>query len=256
MNRQTRNRAAGVISLAVLVVVVGAVAATSLNTAPTVAEAPSASSASTAASSSMPATLAPSASIELPADFEVAIDPGLEPSIAEVDGLQDGAPARAVGRMAEGNSASDVVLDELIVSTETRAELDAFLARWNGTVLDEFAPVDGVTDYLVRIDPTTADRSSVARNLGSFEVHDDIAVSDEAMLRLLAILAAETAQHGTQVALNPIEIPAGIPEGTAQEAGKIHDGDELKDLGNPFGWSYLRGGGAQDFAVGPAWQLL
>jgi hypothetical protein len=244
MNRETRIRAAGIVSLAAAVVVIGAIAATSLDTPPVVAEVPTASP---AASAPVPPTTSPSTSIEASTDFSVSIAADLEPTVREVEGLDDGDPARPVGRMAEGESATDVVLDELIVSTESVAALQAFLDRWNGELLDSFPPVDGVTDHLVRIDASTADVTNVAANLGSFEGHEDIAVSDEATLRLLAILAAETAGYGTQVALNPIETPAGVPDGTAQES---------EDHPNPFTWSYLRGGGTQDFAVGPAWQLL
>lgn len=251
MNRRTRVASIGI--LVVVVAATGTMAALSSRTAVPAAVVTT-STAPTAAISAAAATPLPSTDRETTANFEIVVDPGVEPAISEVEGLRDGDSARPVGRITGSDGTSDVVLDELIVSTATDEELQAFLARWSGEVLDSFpAADDGVTDYLVRIDPSTADISNVAGDLASFEAHEDMQVSDEATLRLLAILAAETARHGTMVSLNPLEVGADVADGQAQEASKMADGDPL---GNPFGWSYLRGGGTQDFAVGPAWQLL
>lgn len=251
MNRRTRVASIGI--LALIVAATGMMVALSSRTS-TPAAVVTASPARMAATPAAAESRSPSSAPGATADFEIVVDPGVEPTISEVEGLVDGDPARPVGRITGSNGTSDVVLDELIVSTTTNEELQAFLARWNGEVLDSFpAADDGVTDHLVRIDPSTADISNVADDLASFEAHEDMRVSDEATLRLLAILAAETARHGTMVSLNPLEVGADVADGEAQEAGTMADGDPL---GNPFGWSYLRGGGTQDFAVGPAWQLL
>ncbi len=155
---------------------------------------------------------------------------------------------RPVGRIDGEDGTTDVVLGEVIVSTRSDDELNGFLARWNGEVLDSFPSAeDGLTDHLVRIDTSTVDTTTVAADLASFEAHDDLRVSDERTLRLLAVAAAEVADHGTVVTLNPLATPTGVEDGVAQESS---------DQGNPFGWSYLEGGGTQDFAVAPAWQLL
>lgn len=248
-----RTSAATISILGFIVVVTGALIMAPFRESPPAVAAEASAPVPTASASSTPA---PSATGTTSADFEVVIGTGVAPTVTEVEGLDAGDPARPVGRITGLDGTSDVVRDELIVSTRTDAELQAFLERRNGELLDSFPAIDGVTDHLVRIDPSTADTSNVAADLASFETHEDIAVSDEATLRLLAILAAETAQHGTAVMLNQLEEAAGVPDGEAQESSQIHEGDELKELGNPFGWSYLRGGGTQDFAVGPAWQLL
>ncbi len=257
MNRTTRAATIGI--LACIVVTTGALVATSSPSAPAVdagtnietVSAPIESASPSAPATSVAATPAPpspSASTETSADFDVSVAPHLKPTVVEVEGLEDGDAPRPVGRIAEADGASDLVRDELIVSTRTQAELEGFLARWNGVVLDSFPTADdGMTDHLVRIDPSTADVSNVAADLAAFEPHDDISVSDDATLRLLAIMAAETARHGTPVMLNQLEEADGVPDGKAQESS---------DQANPFTWSYLRGGGTQDFAVAPAWQLL
>jgi serine protease len=183
-----------------------------------------------------------------PADFDVTVAADVRPAVAEIEGFEDGGPARPVGRIDGADGTSDVVLDEVIVSTRSDEELEAFLARWNGDVLDSFPPDDdGLTDHLVRIDTTTVDTTTVAADLASFEAHDDLRVSDERTLRLLAVAASETANHGTLVTLNPLAASTDVEDGTATEAS---------DRSNPFTWSYLKGGGVQDFAVAPAWQLL
>jgi serine protease len=244
MNGKVRTASISVVGF--IVAATGVFVATSFRTPPpaeaqvaVITQAPSAASASSVPS--------PSASAPGSADFEIVVGEDVAPAIAEVEGLEDGDPDRPVGRMTGAEGTTDFVRDELIVSTRSDAELEALLDRWNGELLDSFPVIEGITDHLVRVDLSTADTTRVAADLASFEAHEDLEVSDDSTLRLIAIMAAETAGHGTAVALNPIEVAAGVPEGEAQESS---------DQDNPFTWPYLRGGGVQDFAVGPAWQLL
>ncbi|HSK51987.1 MAG TPA: S8/S53 family peptidase, partial [Clostridia bacterium] len=240
MNQTTRRASFGMGILAVAVV--GAGFGSLLRPA---APAPEADDVPLAAA---PASVAPATPAAAPADFDVVIAPEIAPAVAEIEGLDDGAPARPVGRIEGDGGASDVVLDEVIVTTASAEELDAFLARWNGEVLDSFPPADdGLTDHLVRIDASGADTSTVASDLATFEDHDDLRVSDERTLRLLAVAAIETARHGTRVTLNPLATATEVEDGVAQEAS---------DRKNTFSWSYMQGGNTPDFAVAPAWQLL
>lgn len=182
--------------------------------------------------------------------FRIAVDPATSPSVPDVEGFADGDAPRPVGRLANADDGMDVVLDELIVSTRDDAELTALLERWDATLVDTFPVADGdeFRDHLVRIDPATADPVNAAAHLLALEPHDgELRVSDARVLALLAALAAESTQYGTDAALNVVAEAAGVEDGTAQEAS---------DLPNPFTWSYLQGGGTQDFAVAPAWQLL
>ena len=55
------------------------------------------------------------------------------------------------------------MLDELLVTFSNEAELQAFVERWNGEVLERDVDEDeGVIDALVRVDPSTADLDQFA----------------------------------------------------------------------------------------------
>ena len=158
MNHSTRAGTIGI--LAFIVAATGALAASS---SPSSSAVDAGSLVETVAPSavptSTPATAAaapPRPSIEVHADFDVSIEPDLRPAVAVVEGLGDGDATRPVGRIAEADGASDLVRDELIVSTRTDAELQAFLERWDGVVLDSFpAADDGVTDHLFTLSEFT-----------------------------------------------------------------------------------------------------
>jgi serine protease len=176
----------------------------------------------------------------------VTVDTTLTPAVATVPGFADGDAARPVGRVATADGeTSDLVLDELVVATDDRAALDAVVGRWNGTVVDGS---DGT--YLVRIDASTADTSSVVEDLRVVEpgLQGRTAADSPRTLGLLAALARETAAHGTVVAPNWLTGHESIEDGRAIEG--------LESKPNAFDWSFIRTGGGQDTGVGAAWQLL
>ena len=175
------------------------------------------------------------------------VDPTMTPSVAEVEGLHEGDAPRPVGRLVTPDgTASDVVLDELAVSVPDAAALEDVAARLNATVADEL----GGGAYLLRIDPSDVDVSGLPADLESFEpIHaGDNTASSERTLQLLAALARETADHGTEVSLNWLTESDDIADGRTIEG--------FEDNPNSFTWSYLTTGGEQDTGVTAAWQLL
>ncbi|HEX6873284.1 MAG TPA: S8 family serine peptidase, partial [Micromonosporaceae bacterium] len=163
--------------------------------------------------------------------------------------------ARAVGALAQpGGSVAGVVLDELIVHTHDRTELDAFLGRWGGTVLDSFAPDDEGQDHLVRVDVGRADPARLPADLLAAQPHQrgTYRAGDERVLRLLALAAAEW-RRGTEVVVDWVTEPVSIESGKAYESADIATGGSPK---NVFDWSFMRAGGAMDTGVAAAWQLL
>ena len=188
------------------------------------------------------------ARVELPREpATFVVDPAVRPAVSEVPGLADQGPSRPVGRLVTADgTASDLVLTELVVGLPDGKALDRFLARWQGRVVDR---LDAGT-ALVRVDPTGAHTSRLAADLERFEpVHRGVTrASDQGTLDLLAALAKETAEHGTEVALNWLTEADAISDGRAIEG---HPGNP-----NAFNWSFIRAGGNQDIGVGPAWQLL
>ena len=182
---------------------------------------------------------------ESPATF--VVDPMVKPAVAEVAGLSEGERPRPVGRLVTGDgTASDVILSELVVGTPDDDALKALLDRRHGQVVDR---LDARTT-LIRIDPEAVDTSKLAADLERFEpVHRGVTkASDQATLDLLAVLASETADHGTEVAFNWVTASDDITGGRSMEG--------VKENPNAFGWSFIRAGGPQDIGVGPAWQLL
>ena len=173
------------------------------------------------------------------------VDTALAPEVGTVPGLRDGDPPRPVGRVVNDGTASDLVLDELVVTAPDRATLQPVLDRWHATVADTD---DGA--YLLRLDPSTVDTSTLAADMATVEpgLSGVTAASSEPTLRLIAALAAETAGHGTVVAPNWLTTSDSIESGRAVEG--------LNSKPNAFDWSFIRTGGEMDTGVGAAWQLL
>jgi serine protease len=179
------------------------------------------------------------------------VDADLQPSVAQIDSL--GGLARDVGVLAYPDGiVEDVVLDEVMLYARTPADLEDFLARWDGVVLDSFAPdADGGQDHLVRVDVDRADTDRIAA--GPTWQAGDYRVSDERVTGLLALTAS--APSGLQVQVNPLVRSQSIGAGRAYEAEDVID-HELSEPENAFEWSYLREGGVLDTGVARAWQIL
>jgi hypothetical protein len=100
------------------------------------------------------------------------VDPALRPSVERVAGVDGGPPGeRPVGALVEPDGrVAELVLDEVIVHVRDDQELDAFVQRWNGQVLDSFeADDDGGRDHLVRVDLGRADLASLPKDLAAVE---------------------------------------------------------------------------------------
>jgi serine protease len=183
-----------------------------------------------------------------------AVDASLQPVLTEVDGLQDGDAPRPVARMQDTDGrVSDLVLDEVLVSASDRSVVDAFAQRWNGTVVDVIGSPepDEIGDYLVRVDPTTADVARGPNALLELEPHRPGAMrfGSERAVQLLTLAAIEASDHDLAVQPNWLAEGTTIEDGTSIEAYDIENR-------NAFDWSYIRNGGEVDMGIGPAWQLL
>lgn len=178
------------------------------------------------------------------------VDPTVRPGVAEVGPVDGSRTSRQVGAVATPvGTTAELVLDELIVHVRDQAELDGFLARWNGQVLDSFAPDADGQDHLVKADVSGADPAGLAADLLATEPRQSgrYRASDERVLRLLALAASEW-KLGTEVVVNWLTEPATIESGEAFEASDISK--------NVFDWSFMRAGGAMDTGVAAAWQVL
>ncbi|WP_343449438.1 S8/S53 family peptidase [Micromonospora oryzae] len=178
------------------------------------------------------------------------VDPGLAPPRLPIDPVGRLGTDRQLGVVAgPDGSPAGLVLDEVMVRVADQAELDAFLTRWGGQVLDSFAPDEQGQDHLVRVDADRADPAKLVEDLRAAEPGQSgtYRVGDERALRLLALAAAEW-RAGTELVLDWLVEPTGIVDGEVYEAPDITN--------NVFDWMFMEYGGAMDIGVAPAWQLL
>lgn len=178
------------------------------------------------------------------------VDPSLVPAQSSIG-------PRSVARMiGESGIAMDFVLGELIVGTDDQGKLDAFVARWGGSVVRSTDRVGDVPRlHQVKLDPSAADVRTLLDELnanapdlaGSFRSSSDDAA------KLLAVALSEANAKGMTVTPNFVVPPMGIAEGTTNEAPT---GDDTLYTPNAFDWPYMKRGNAQDIGVGSAWQIM
>jgi hypothetical protein len=187
--------------------------------------------------------------------FSLTVDDGVRPVVATVDGFDPGDDPRPVGRLVDADgTTTDLVLDELVVSSANAEQFEAFLERWDAEVVHSYDPEpDGSQDHLVRFDAARiggrVDPADVAAELLEMEPYHAGAmrVGSDAVLGLLAVTAHETVHGG------PVVAPNFVPEGTGIDERSMI---EHHDQGDAWQWSYLRDGGTQDFGVTGAWEIL
>jgi len=189
----------------------------------------------------------------------IAVTPALTPSQATIPSASGGPDRVAARFVGESGVETDFVIDELIISTSSRAKLDGILARWNGKLLGTAdtagAGLTGVTPlYHVQVNPAAIDAAKTLTELGARTpgARGDFRVSSQAALNLLAVALAESEREGITVSPNWILVGMGIPEGTASEAPTGDNGF----VNNAFALPYMSRGSTQDIGVGAAWQAL
>jgi hypothetical protein len=191
--------------------------------------------------------------------LEVKMDPSLVPTYTELPPLGNGAP-RPVAAISDGEGpVGDFVANELILMTDDPAELEAFLARWNGEVIDKILPsqegLDGVPPiYVVRVDASGADVAHLEQHLRTIDPNSQgkHVVSSNEVLQLMAAAATEQLA-GMNVGFNWIGRSDTFRDGVSNEAAAAAFAGYDP---NAFAWSYLNSGSTQDIGVADAWELL
>jgi hypothetical protein len=187
--------------------------------------------------------------------FSLRVDESLVPAVETVDGFAPGDPVRPVGRLADADgTVTDLVLDELVVTSFSAAQFEAFLERWDAEVVHSYpAEPDGSQDHLVRFDSAAvgdgAAPDQVAADLLEMEPYHagEMRLGHPGVLGVLAVTAHETVHGGPVVSPNFVAEDAGIDERSMSEHF---------DRSDAWGWSYLQDGGTQDFGVTGAWEIL
>jgi hypothetical protein len=164
--------------------------------------------------------------------FRYAIDETIEPTLPEVVGL-NGGPPRAVGAVVgTDGSREEFVVDEVVYRPKSKADLDAFLAEYNGAVIRDGtplllpevaarsnAPPESSGWYLIRIDPQRSSLSDLATNMERGGSRGLYRFSSEDAARLLALLAREKVTEERRIGPNPLALPTAVeehPDGTGE----------------------------------------
>lgn len=198
-----------------------------------------------------------------------SVNPELEPSISELPRLSpEGPQPRTVTALiGPAGSRAEFVDTELYLVTSDLAELQAFLDRWEGTVLQTEEPSRFGSDlpdiHLVQVNTDLADPEGLANDLreqdpntafGSFEF------SDERGIRLLSAVAAEAGGDlAGRIGVNWLpkdhfvdrvstEGPTATAAITAQ-AGGTYDP-------NAFTWPHLSWEDGNEIGVAEAWRAM
>ncbi|AWR87162.1 S8 family peptidase [Meiothermus taiwanensis] len=150
---------------------------------------------------------------------------------------------------------SEFVLNELIISSDDTAKVEALAARYGGRILRTISLEGAPKLHLVRVNASPAVEAQLAQDLRALvpEARSDLEFSNQEGLNLLATAAREGVSQNLKVSLNFIFKPQDIAAGTTSEAPR----GALPDYNpNAFNWPYMNRGSPQDIGVGEAWRLL
>lgn len=199
----------------------------------------------------------------LPQKPTLVVDNDLRPPVAELPGFEDGEP-RPLASVSgeEGEEQANFIENELWISTNSKAELDSFLDRWNGKILQEFKPSDyGLSDlsnqYLIRVDSSTADASELSENLLKLDPNSEgeHKVSSTEGLNLIVASAAEAA-NGVKVGVNWVSAGTDFFSRSTTEAPSGPGFSGLSYDPNAFNWFSHSTDDTPNIGVAEAWRAL
>ena len=140
----------------------------------------------------------------------IQIDPSIEPSVPTVESMDGGPPLPVEVAVDPNGVRIEFVANEVIYKPEGEADLQAFLAKYGGTVIrdgtvelgQQFAQgaMNSIEHgyHLIRIDPSLSDTGGLADDLKNAGINGKVAFSSEDAARIMAI-AASYPDHRAQV---------------------------------------------------------
>lgn len=194
--------------------------------------------------------------------IDLTVDPALTPPIAALPGFEDGAPRPVASVTGEDGTQAEFVANEVWLQSDEPGEVQAFVARWQGQIVQTFEPAEyGLSDlstqYLIRIDAAGADTSRLNEDLRALDstATGSHRVSSQAGLELIAATSSEAAS-GLQVGMNWVGGGADFRGKSSLEApsGGMLGGVPYNQ--NAFGWPSHDVGSNQDIGVAEAWRAL
>ena len=179
----------------------------------------------------------------------VAVDTTIQPKGAPLPSL-DGQPRPLAAMVDAKGMQTDFVQNEVLLTTDDSAALNAFVTRWKGKVLRTLTPPAGLNlkpTYVIRVDASAADPKALTTDLQSIDpsTRSDLKISSLDGHRLLALAARERVQ-GAKIGVNLL-----------MEGDVFSDKQSLESGGqNAMEWTYMKRGGNQNIGVADAWRLL
>lgn len=195
--------------------------------------------------------------------FSVAVDKSLRPDAEQYFDYDSTDPVkRTVSRLVDQTGqAVDFVDNELLLMSNDDGEVQAFLDRWDGEILQKFKPgehgFENAKDvYLIRVKTDTADVEKLEQNLKQIDPNSrgTLKVSSERGEKLLAAAAEEGAKK-LEVGINFIGKAQSYLDNVSNEAPSA-DSSITGYVNNAFQWSHLQSGGPIDTGVTDAWRVL
>jgi Subtilase family len=197
--------------------------------------------------------------------FSYGVSSAVKPSRAELPGLSGGPPRPVAAVIGPNGRQQEFVANEVVFRPKSPEDLQAFLARYSGTVLRDGAPFlvpDGEPrpnaaqahsgDYLIRVDVARSDPDDVRRNMSTLGVKGRYLFSSEDSVRLAALVAREA---GRGASPNVVFKPHVIPEHPDGMGGHVDaetwwwmtedddpamPGDQGRSVGVVRAWRYLQ----------------
>ncbi len=199
---------------------------------------------------------------ELP-PISLSVDPSLQPPIAALPGFEDGEPRPVASVTGDDGTQAEFVANEVWLQSDDDAEVQAFVARWQGQILLTLEPADaGVsglrTQHLIRIDASAADTSTLSEDLRTLDATatGSHKVSSQEGLKLIAASANE-AVSGLEVGMNWVGM--GAQQFRDRASIEAPTGGALAGVAyhaDAFNWPSHNRFSEQDIGVAEAWRAL
>jgi len=188
----------------------------------------------------------------------VTVDLDAQPSIATLPGI-DGGSTRQLVKLTSSSDANnnlEFTANEVILSTSDITEKDAFLNRWNATVIaslniDKLFPNTNIPNpiitYVINVNTSTVDTSQLNSQLPENDqyMHGAYLVSSIAGQKILALVTEERVNNDLDISLNIRFKSDHVGRRNSIEAMTGDDGPNSPGGGifpyvdNAFLWPYL-----------------
>lgn len=200
---------------------------------------------------------------ELP-PIAITVDTTLEPPIAALPGFEDGEPRPVAVITGEDGVPAAFVANEVWLQSDDDAQVQAFVARWQGKILRTLEPADaGVsglpTQYLIRINAAAADPAKLSEDLRALDetATGNHKVSSQAGLNLIAASSHEAAS-GLKLGMN--WVGSGAQQFRDRASIEAPSSDKpiagVAYVKDAFSWPSHSRFSEQEIGVAEAWRAL